>query len=200
MGGWVTGLFDQPGDATPLEPEERQGLRQSWITTRADLNLAEQANIDAATAWARRRRHRDLLAEPFLRALHKRMFGAVWAWAGTYRRTARNIGVDAYRIPGELAVLLGDVRYWIADGTYPPDEIAVRLHHRLVAVHPFPNGNGRHARLMADLLVRQLGNAPFTWGGEGLIDIGQARRRYIDALRAADRHNIGPLLTFARFG
>lgn len=194
----MTDLFDEPDDATPLEPGEREGLLQSWIATRADLNAAEQANIDAGAAWARRRRRRDILTEDFVRALHRQMFGEVWAWAGTYRRTACNIGVDAYQIPGEVAQLLDDARFWLANGTYPPDEIAVRLHHRLVAVHPFPNGNGRHARMMADLLVQQLGNAPFSWGGEDLIDIGGKRRRYIESLQRADRHDIGPLLAFAR--
>lgn len=194
----MTDLFDERDDTTPLEPGEREGLLQTWIATRADLNAAEQANIDAAAAWARRRRRRDILTEGFVRALHRQMFGEVWAWAGTYRRTARNIGVDAYRIPGEVAQLLDDVRFWLANGTYPPDEIAVRLHHRLVAVHPFPNGNGRHARTMADLLVQQLGNAPFSWGGEDLTDIGGKRRRYIESLQRADRHDIGPLLAFAR--
>lgn len=194
----MTGPFDEPADATPLEPGEREGLLQSWIATRADLNDAEQANIDAGVAWARRRRRRDFLTEDFVRALHKQMFGAVWGWAGTYRHTARNIGVDAYRIPGEVAQFLGDTQYWIENRIWLPDEIAVRLHHRLVAVYPFPNGNGRHARMMADLLVQQLGNAPFSWGGADLSDIGDKRRRYIEALRSADAHDIGPLLTFAR--
>lgn len=194
----MSDLFGAPDDATPLEAGEREGLLQSWIATRADLNEAEQAGIDAGAAWAHRRRRRDLLTEDFVRALHRRMFGEVWAWAGTYRRTARNIGIDAWRIGGEVAQLLGDARFWVEHRTYPPDEIAVRLHHRLVAIHPFPNGNGRHARLLADLLVQQLGNAPFSWGGQGLADIGEKRRRYIEALRSADRHDIGPLLAFAR--
>ena len=197
----MSDLFAEPEDATPLEPEEREGLLQSWITHRADLNEAEQENILAGAAWARGRRGRkpqDILNIVFALTLHKRMFGDVWKWAGTCRTTARNIGVEAYRIQADMAALIGDARYWVENGTYPPDEIAVRVHHRLVAIHPFPNGNGRHARLMADLLIEPLGGEPFSWGGAGLANTGELRTRYVAALRAADNHDIGPLLAFAR--
>jgi Fic-DOC domain mobile mystery protein B len=197
----VTDLFQEPDDATPLAPDEREGLKQSWITTRHDLNEAEQENIVKGAAWARRSRGltaTSMLDDAFVRTLHKRMFGDVWKWAGTYRLTERNIGIDAYRIPAELANLFGDVRYWIEHKTYPPDEIAIRLHHRMVAIHPFPNGNGRHARLMADLLIERLGGEPFSWGGGSLADVGELRGRYIAVLQAADNHDIGPLLEFAR--
>jgi Fic-DOC domain mobile mystery protein B len=197
----VSDLFAEPEDATPLEPEEREGLLQSWITHRGDLNEAEQENILTGAAWARGRRGRkpqDILSIDFVMTLHKRMFGDVWKWAGACRTTARNIGVDAYRIQPDMAALFDDVRYWVENGTYPPDEIAVRLHHRLVAIHPFPNGNGRHARLMADLLIERLGGEPFSWGGAGLADTGELRNSYVVALRAADKHEIGQLLVFAR--
>jgi Fic-DOC domain mobile mystery protein B len=194
----MTDLFDQPGDATPLDPEEREGLLQSWITFRSELNEAEQANITAGAAWAQRQRRQEILTETFIKQLHVRMFGEVWAWAGRFRLTERNIGIDPARIAVELRKLLDDARYWIANETFPPDEIAVRLHHRLVAVHPFPNGNGRTARLLADLLAVRLGREPFTWGRASLTDIGEARRAYIKALRAADDHDIRPLLAFAR--
>jgi Fic-DOC domain mobile mystery protein B len=196
----VTDLFQEPDDATPLEPEEREGLLQTWITHRSDLNEAEQENIVKGAAWARSRRQRnaDILNEGFARTLHRRMFGDVWQWAGTFRQTERNIGIEAHRIPNDIGMMFDDVRYWVDHQTYPPDEIAVRLHHRLVAIHPFPNGNGRHARLMADLLIERLGGQPFTWGGGSLHDIGELRRQYIDALRAADNHDIEPLIAFAR--
>lgn len=197
----MTDLFQEPDDATPLDPCEREGLLQSWITHRRDLNEAEQENIVKSSAWARRRRGLkavDLLDDEFVRTLHKRMFGDVWKWAGTYRQTERNIGIASYRIPAEMAALLDDVRYWAEHGTYPPDEIAVRLHHRLVAIHPFPNGNGRHARMMADLLIERLAGEPFSWGGGSLADASDLRTRYIAALQAADGHDIGPLLAFAR--
>ena len=197
----MTDLFQEPEDATPLEPGERNGLLQSWITHRKDLNEAEQENIVAGAAWARGRRRLPIdrmLTDDFVRTLHKRMFGEVWEWAGTFRSTERNIGIQAYRIAVELTNLLGDVRYWVEHATFPPDEIAIRFHHRLVAIHPFPNGNGRHARLAADLLVEKLGRQPFSWGGGSLADVGELRARYVTALRSADNHDIGPLLAFAR--
>ena len=197
----MTDLFQEPEDATPLEPQEREGLLQSWITHRKDLNEAEQENILEGAAWARGRRRLPLermLSVDFMQTLHKRMFGDVWQWAGTFRTAERNIGIQAYRIATELAALLSDVRFSIEHETYPRDEIAIRFHHRLVAIHPFPNGNGRHARLAADLLVERLGGEPFSWGGGSLADVGELRARYVAALRAADDHDIGPLLEFAR--
>lgn len=197
----MTDLFQEPDDATPLAPGEREGLLQSWITHRADLNEAERENIVEGVTWARRRRRRTvdgMLNDGFVRELHKRVFGDVWNWAGTYWQTERNIGVDAFRIPNELGNLFGDVRYWVEHKTFAPDEIAIRLHHRLVAIHPFANGNGRHARLMADLLIELFGDTPFSWGGGSLADAGELRARYVVALQAADDHDIGRLLEFAR--
>jgi Fic-DOC domain mobile mystery protein B len=194
----MSDLLEPPDDAaTPLTDEEQADLIPSWITLRAELNEAEQANILEATQWAYTRR-RDVLDERFLQALHRRMFGRVWRWAGRYRQSARNIGVDAYRIPTELRQLLGDVRFWIANRTWPPDEIAVRFHHRLVQIHPFPNGNGRHARLATDCLLERLDRPRFSWGRDSLTHAGHVRARYIDSLRAADRHDHAPLLEFVR--
>lgn len=197
----MTDLFQEPEDATPLQPNEREGLLQTWITHRRDLNEAEQENIVEGAAWARGRRRvsiERMLSEDFIRTLHKRMFGDVWEWAGTFRSTERNIGVVAYRIGVELAGLLSDTRYWIESETFPPEEIAIRFHHRLVAIHPFPNGNGRHARLAADLLIERLGGERFSWGGGSLGDVGELRARYVATLRAADNHDIAPLMEFAR--
>lgn len=197
----MTDLFHEPEDATPLQPNEREGLLQTWITHRRDLNEAEQENIVEGAAWVRGRRRVPLermLSEDFIRTLHKRMFGEVWEWAGTFRTTERNIGVGAYRIGVELAGLLSDIRYWIEHETFQPDEIAIRFHHRLVAIHPFPNGNGRHARLAADLLIERLGGERFSWGGGSLGDVSELRARYVATLRAADNHDIAPLMEFAR--
>ena len=190
-------LVEQDNASTPLSPEEQEGLVPSYITLRSELNEAEQANIVDAEEWAFKRK-RDTLSEKFLNDLHKRMFGRVWKWAGQYRRTGKNIGVDAYRIPIELRNLLDDTRFWIEHGTYEPDEIVARFHHRLVWIHPFPNGNGRHARTAADLLLVAMGRPRFTWGRENLVDAGETRHAYVDALRAADAHDYGPLLTFVR--
>jgi Fic-DOC domain mobile mystery protein B len=161
------------------------------------LNEAEQENIARAQDWALGRR-RDPLSEKFVKDLHRQMFGEVWRWAGRFRTSPRNIGIDYWEIPVALRQLLDDVKAWIEYKSYPPDEIAVRFHHRLVQIHPFPNGNGRHARLMADLLVMRLGGERFSWGRESLRDAGAMRQRYIAALQAADNHDTGPLLAFAR--
>jgi Fic-DOC domain mobile mystery protein B len=192
-----TDLFKEPDDATPLTPEERRELIPAYIAYRSELNAAEQENIARAQDWALGRR-RDPLTEKFITDLHKRMLGDVWKWAGKFRRSERNIGIPFYEIPVVLRHLLGDAKAWIEYTTYPPDEIGVRFHHRLVAIHPFPNGNGRHARLMADLLVMRLGQERFSWGRESLRDASVMRKRYIAALKAADNHDIGPLLAFTR--
>jgi Fic-DOC domain mobile mystery protein B len=197
----VSDLFQEPEDATPLDPAEREGLLVSWVTYRSDLNEVEQDNILKGAAWARRKRkqtYQTFLTVDFVNELHRQMFGEVWVWAGKFRKTERNIGIAAYRIPQELPAVLNDVQFWIEHQTYSPDEISVRLHHRLVAVHPFPNGNGRHARMMADLLIEKLGGAVFSWGSGSLFDIGQLRDHYVSALRAADNHDIRLLVEFAR--
>lgn len=197
----MTSLFVEPANATPLTPAERDGLKQHWITHRSELNAAEQNNVLKGLAWAKRKHGRsapELLNDEFARRLHRAMFGDVWAWAGNYRLTERNIGIAALRIPEEIVVLFGDVQYWINQQTFLPDEITVRLHHRLVAIHPFPNGNGRHSRFMADLLMEILGSSPFSWGRNSFTDASELRAKYISALRAADNHTIGPLIDFAR--
>jgi len=194
----VSDLFARPEDATPLTPEELRDLIPAHIADRRDLNAAEQENIARGQEWAMNGRRRDLLSEKFIRNLHRHMLGDVWRWAGEFRRTEKNIGIDWFRIAIELRQLLDEVKTWIEFGSYPHDEIAVRFHHRLVLIHPFPNGNGRHARLMADMLVMQLGRERFSWGHASLREPGAARAHYIEALRAADNHDIAPLLAFAR--
>ena len=193
----MTDLFDAPDDATPLAPDECRGLLLSAIAFRHELNRAEPDNIRRAQEWPLSRR-RPLLSEPFVRQRHPQMFGDVWRWAGAFRTTERNIGIPFYEIPVALRQLLADAEAWITHAVYSPDEAAVRVHHRLVQIHPFPNGNGRHARLLADLLVMHLGGARFTWGSARLEDAGEVRRRYIEALRAADQHDLAPLVAFAR--
>lgn len=191
-------LFDGDDDAaTPLDPDEREGLIPNYITLRRELNEAEAINIAEAERWAFSRK-RDVLDEGTLKALHRQMFGKVWKWAGDIRQTEKTIGIDPVRIGVELKTLLDDVRYWIANETYPADEIAVRFHHRLVAIHPFPNGNGRHARLAADILIKQLDGDRFTWGRKNMVEPSATRKAYVAALQKADAHDISDLLEFAR--
>lgn len=191
--------FDYPEGATPLDPDEAHGLLLSHITTRAELDRWEQENITEAEVWAFRRTPRDILTDGFMKRLHKRMFGNVWRWAGEYRATGKNIGVPAWQIAAELRTLCADTAVWLEHCSYPPDEIAVRFHHRLTAIHPFPNGNGRHARLMTDILLVHLLKQPrFTWGSGNLVNASECRQQYINALRAADRHDYVALLEFIR--
>ena len=184
---------------TPLSAEELADLIPN-LATREELNEWERENILRAREWAvgDHTGSNDMVGDEYVRKLHQKMFDQTWKWAGQYRRTERNIGIPAQEIREKLVALFGDVRYWIANQTFSPDEIAVRFHHRLVAIHPFPNGNGRHARLMADLFLMKLGRPAFTWGSRVLVRQGEARARYLDAVRAADNGDMQPLLEFVR--
>lgn len=154
---------------TPLTSDERLQLIPSYITLRSELNEAEQSNILKARQWA-----------------------------GTVRTSERNIGVEFHRIQSGLRKLLADGKHWVEHGTFAIDEIAVRFHHRLVFIHPFPNGNGRYARLATDVLLKNFARPPFTWGRTSLINISKTRKAYINALRAADGHDITLLMQFVR--
>jgi Fic-DOC domain mobile mystery protein B len=192
-------LFDDDDDAnTPLTPPERDGLIPTYITTRAELNAAEQENIAEADAWAFGSRRGSILDVGVLTTLHRRMLRRVWRWAGQVRKTERNIGIPPHQIEVALHQLVDDVRYSVQHKTFEPDEIALRFHHRLVAIHPFANGNGRHARLAADALAVELGQPRFTWGSANLVEAAETRKAYVRALQAADAHDMGPLLAFGR--
>jgi Fic-DOC domain mobile mystery protein B len=184
---------------TPLSPDELADLIPS-LATKEELNEWERENIILAREWATRNRVRptEMASDTYIRKLHLKMFDQTWEWAGHYRKTEKNLGVPSIEIRERLAALFGDVRYWIQNETYSRDEIAVRFHHRLVVVHPFPNGNGRHARLTADVLVTKLGRPSLTWGSSDLVKLGALRANYLAALRAADSANIQPMVEFAR--
>lgn len=190
-------LFEQPDDATPLRPEEAAALRAP-VVDRRQLNEIEAENVGAGRAWALRSR-KDCLTDDYLCELHKRMFGDVWRWAGDYRTFDVNIGSTAsVQVPVVVRQTLDDARYWVDHDTYPPTEIAVRLHHKLVLIHPFVNGNGRCTRLLADVVIKRLKAEPLTWGSASLVETGEARAAYVAALREADNHHIEPLLAFAQ--
>ena len=179
----------EPEGATPFVPDDIQGLRLSYISTRAQLDAAEFDNIAAAGAWARRRAKQgpvEVLSVGFLVELHRRMFGQVWDWAGTWRSRATNFGVDGPQIPQDVANALADALYWHEHNTFGGDEIAARIHHRIAQIHPFPNGNGRVARYIADLFLISAGSDPLTWGRDTLTAHGDARKRYIAILRDTD--------------
>ena len=193
--------FEPADDATPLTGEEQAALIPS-LSTRAELNQLERLNINAARVWAMRAsvlRRPDLLSDGFARELHRRMFNQVWQWAGRYRTTEKNLGWEVHRLAEGVRNIFDDAKAWFEHSTYPLPEAAVRLHHRLVLIHPWSNGNGRHSRLMADIVVAANGGKELTWGaGQDLVVSGEVRRRYIEAVRQADRGNIRPLVEFAQ--
>ena len=188
-------IFETDDNSTPLTEEEKQQLKVKWITTRAELNELETKGIANAEIWLLKNK-KDILNETFIKNLHKKMFGDIWKWAGTFRTTERNIGVAPYEIQPKLRILLEDVKFWIDNRTFSPKEIAIRFHHRLVQIHPFPNGNGRISRLMADLLMKQFGLTVLNWGSGSLTEISELRKKYILALQDADNGDYTLLLSF----
>jgi Fic-DOC domain mobile mystery protein B len=186
---------------TPLDEEEREELLISMITTRGELDEFEQLNVEKAVEWTLKRKFSIdyILTEGFTKELHRKMFGDVWRWAGRFRTSNKNIGVDKSQISVSLKNLFDDCRYWIKNKTYSSDEIAVRFSHRMVSIHPFANGNGRHSRLIADILISKgLSGELFTWGRLNLVRRGEARNRYLEALHEADKNDFRLLLEFAK--
>jgi Fic-DOC domain mobile mystery protein B len=196
----IIGLDNIDGQ-TPLDPDELEGLKHAHVTMRGQLDQLEQANIQQGLIWLGRNRRTDILSDKFVRKLHAQLLGEVWSWAGSFRLTEKNIGVDPRQISVQLKNLLDDVRYWIEHETYPPLEIALRFHHRLVYIHPFANGNGRFARIIADALSSKvLGAEPVNWGGGyDLQAMNERREQYIAALRAADGGDYSLLFEFAGY-
>lgn len=194
--------FDYPAGSTPLDPNEIQGLIPSYISTQAELNSLEQSNILEAQTWALRPTKKNILTDTFLLDLHKRMFKNVWKWAGTYRLTDKSIGVHWQQIAMQVNMLLQDTEYWIENKIYEWDELGARFHHKLVAIHPFPNGNGRHARLATEILLTTHGESIFTWGQKkfagDLYNTGDLRKEYIAALQEADQRKYARLIAFVR--
>jgi Fic-DOC domain mobile mystery protein B len=193
--------LDYTEGQTPLDEDEKDGLLIPTITTRGELDEFEQLGVEKAVEWSLRRKPalQQILTEDFIKELHRRMFDDVWQWAGEFRTTNKNLGVDKFSIGIEIRKLLDDCRYWIEKKTFSEDEIAVRFSHRIVSIHPFANGNGRHSRLIADILVHDGLNQPiFSWGNKNLTKKGEARNCYLEALKEADGSNYLPLIYFAR--
>lgn len=186
---------------TPLSEEELEGLRIPSITTREELDEFEQLNIEKAIQWTigKKIKPEELLSEKFIKDLHKRMYGEVWKWAGSFRQSEKNLGIKSFLIPVQLKQLLDDAAFWHVNKTYSADEMAIRFKHELVSIHCFPNGNGRHSRLMADLILEKMYNEPFlTWGSSNLVKASIKRKAYIEAIKMADNHNLLPLIVFAK--
>lgn len=190
--------FDYAFGATPLDQDEIEGLIPTHITTKVDLDEWEASNIRQAEIWLTRTKQKNILSLDFLKLLHSKMFNKTWSWAGKFRLSEKNIGVAPYQISSRLKNLLDDVISQLAFNSFQLDEIAYRFHFRLVQIHPFPNGNGRHGRLMTDFLLLKNGSTPFTWGSRSLTNQSKTRDAYINALRKADRHEYSYLAEFVR--
>jgi Fic-DOC domain mobile mystery protein B len=186
---------------TPIDENEKGGLLIPSITTRHELDEFEQLNIQRAIEWtlSRKFKREDILTETFVKDLHSKMYDTVWKWAGKFRTTNKNIGVEWTLISVSLRQLLDDCICWLENETYTEDEIAIRFSHRIVSIHCFPNGNGRHSRLIADVIASHIFHNPvFSWGSSNLVEQDDTRRLYISAIHKADKGNINPLLDFAR--
>ncbi len=192
--------FDDINGNTLLDDDEKEGLKIKSISTRQELDEFEQQNIEKALLWLKRKKLKveEILSEKFVKELHRRMYSDVWKWAGEFRKSNKNIGVEKHKIPVELRQLLDDGLYWIKNKNYPEAEIAIRIKHRIVQVHCFANGNGRHSRLMADIIMEKLFHQPpFTWGAANLIKKGDLRSVYLQALKKADLGDFKELIKFA---
>ena len=186
---------------TPLDEEEKEGLKINSITTQGELDEFEQLNIEKAVEWTinANLKPEKILTEKFIKDLHKKMFGDVWKWAGEFRKSEKNIGISWTQIGIELKNLLDDTKYWIENKTYSPDEIAIRFKHRIVSIHCFPNGNGRHSRMMADIIIESIFEKEiFTWHQSNMVKADKTRKKYINALREADNGSVKPLIEFAK--
>lgn len=185
---------------TPLDEEEKEGLKIKSISTQGELDELEQLNIEKAVEWTihTKLKLEKILTEKFIKDLHKKMYGDVWKWAGQFRKSNKNIGAEWTQIGIELKTLIDDTKYWIDNKTYPPEEISIRLKHRIVAIHCFPNGNGRHSRMIADIVMENIfGLEIFSWNQSNMIKANDTRKKYIVALRKADQGDITELIEFA---
>jgi Fic-DOC domain mobile mystery protein B len=194
--------FEYKDGQTPLDEEEKEGLRIKSISTQRELDEFEQLNIEKAIEWTihTNLKSERILTEKFVKDLHKKMYGDVWKWAGEFRKTDKNIGIEWTQIGIELKILIDDTKYWIENKTFSPEEIAIRFKHRIVAIHCFPNGNGRHSRLMADIIIESIfGKEIFTWHQSNMVRADETRKVYIKALQEADNGNINPLIKFAEY-
>ncbi len=193
------GRFQFPKGATPLD--DISGLKLSWVQQLRDLNRAEAENI----SQAQKKYLEKSIDDPskwfnptFLRKIHMTMFGDVWDWAGRWRKSITNIGIKPQFIPMKLSELCAQVISWgtgSAKMTYL--ERSARIHHQLVSIHPFENGNGRFSRLVADRYLLAYRCTHPIWPSHLGIN-GEIRDRYILSLKAADRGDYLPMIQLMR--
>lgn len=186
---------------TPLDEDEKGGLKITSISTQGELDEFEQLNIEKAVEWTihTNLKSERILTEKFIKDIHKKMYGDVWKWAGEFRKSDKNIGINWTQIGIELKTLIDDTIFWIENKTFKPEEVAIRFKHRIVSIHCFPNGNGRHSRMMADIIMESIFGAEiFSWHKSNMVKADDTRKKYISALRKADNGDINPLIEFAK--
>ena len=186
---------------TPLNENEIEGLLIDTITTQEELDEHEQLNIEQAVQWIILNKFKleTILTEKFIKKVHKKMFDNTWRWAGIFRKSEKNLGVEWIKIGIELKYLIDDTKYWIENKTFSADQIAIRFKHRIVQIHCFSNGNGRHSRIMADIIIEMIFKKYiFTWHYSNMVKGDAIRKKYIIAVQEADKGNIYPLIDFAR--
>lgn len=197
-------LIDNPEGATPLNLDDMLGLKYKHIDTREQLNEVEAANILQGQIWASKLNkgakeltRDDIFNRDFVSDLHKALFGEVWEWAGHFRKRELNIGVDPKNIAVDLHNFLEDAKCWLEFKHYDNLELSARIQHRLVQIHPFVNGNGRHSRVFTDIVrVYLLNEKPIKWANAKLENMTEERNSYISGLREAD---VGDLSTFIKY-
>lgn len=183
--------------------EDISDLLLRHLTTRESRNTVELETIGRAyDKYVFRGRKKNAgnkwLTEEYIRQVHRDMFGGIWNWAGKYRQVNLNIGITWSQIPEQITVLCDDFVFWnTTQSAMPILEVAARLQNRLTHIHPFKNGNGRHARLITDIFLRSQDHPLPKWPQIQLIEHGDAvRREYIAAMKQADMGNFDPLITF----
>lgn len=184
-----------------LDEEEKLGLKIKSIATHGELDEFEQLNIENALEWTIRGKFKTerILSEMFVKQLHIKMYGDVWKWAGEFRKSDKNIGFSWTLISSALSILLDDTKYWVENKTFEPEEIAIRFKHKIVSIHCFSNGNGRHSRMMADIIMESIfSRQPFLWHQSNMVNADAIRTKYIQALKKADNGDFKPLLAFAQ--
>lgn len=196
----MTTLIENPEGATPLSPDDMLGLKHKHVDTREQLNELEAANILQGQIWASTLKKPTLdsiFDRAFVTNLHKALFGDVWEWAGIFRQRQLNIGIDPKNIPVDLHNFLEDAKCWVEFKHYDNLELSARIQHRLVQIHPFVNGNGRHSRIFTDIVrVYLLGEKPMKWAYAKLEDLTEERSSYITGLRKADEGDFSVFIKY----
>jgi Fic-DOC domain mobile mystery protein B len=191
-------LIDRDG-STPLDHDQIKGIRFAHLTTMGELDELEDENIQRGLEWLNHQKTKDYLSIEFLCKLHEKLFGEVWKWAGKFRTVEVNISKYRHHdVRPQLHNFFEDIKLWISGGKMSWDEISAEMHHRLVTIHPFPNGNGRTTRIFTEYVQKRNQQQVTSWGSTRKIDQKKRRDDYIKALRLADIGDFRALIDFMK--